>query len=168
MCLRSVVAGLPWDRSHKITVSSADPLANTFLSERRCEQIQLWYKIKNKDSFHNLLNIEHLTIIRCLLRFYVTSDYKKSTDLASLFQAKSSTASVWPSTGSAAAPWCQHKHTAATVLMTSNRAGNNAEEQAKGGCAWLSLTLFSLQQLLSTPAQRTLTFWQRWMTCSKK
>lgn len=34
VCLRRVVAGLPWDISHKITVSSAEPLANTFLRKR--------------------------------------------------------------------------------------------------------------------------------------
>lgn len=37
VCLRRVVAGLPWERSHKITVSSADPLANTFLTVRNAE-----------------------------------------------------------------------------------------------------------------------------------
>lgn len=37
VCLRRVVAGLPWERSHKITVSSADPLANTFLRMRNAE-----------------------------------------------------------------------------------------------------------------------------------
>ena len=41
VCLRRVVAGLPWLRSHKITVSSAEALANTFLRKSKNKYFQL-------------------------------------------------------------------------------------------------------------------------------
>lgn len=40
VCFRRVVAVLPWERSHRMTVSSADPLANTFLKSTRSHMVK--------------------------------------------------------------------------------------------------------------------------------
>lgn len=51
VCFRRVVAGLPWERSHRMTVSSADPLANTFLRNTR------WHQVK-RNQLHMITNNE--------------------------------------------------------------------------------------------------------------
>lgn len=92
VCLRRVVAGVPWERSHKITVPSADPLASTFL-----RMANTWFALSQWDCK------------KCFNCFWLVKDQDgQNSHLISLFQDKSNTASVCPSTGSAAeAPFKQ-------------------------------------------------------------
>lgn len=101
VCFRRVVAGLPWERSHKMTVSSADPLANTFLGSTRSHVVKKKYRgLHWRKHWHDLAKYK-----------YKWSRKWRHTDRTSLFQDKSRTASVCPSTGSAAAaaPWPQRQ-----------------------------------------------------------
>lgn len=140
------MAGLPWERSHRITVSSADPLANTFLRKTRWKVFRIlfiWWAVF-RTSFPGDTPANDPTA--------------QDADLSSLFQDKSSTASVCPSTGSAAAAPCHQWEEAALSFYYAIQADTNMavySNDMEAGSYLLAL-LFLLGRLF-TPE------WEHWL-----